>query len=94
MPAYDGLLYSPPAPIAQVVLRQSTSETLTYRTDLLIDTGADVTLLPQASIEPLGLRPIPQLEYELIGFDGSKSVAESIELDLIFLGKVFRGHIC
>jgi predicted aspartyl protease len=37
---------------------------------LLIDTGADVTLLPRAAVEQLGLTSDSTAQYELVGFDG------------------------
>jgi hypothetical protein len=37
---------------------------------LLIDTGADTTLLPRSAITRLGITADPALAYELIGFDG------------------------
>lgn len=30
--------------------------------------------------------------YELMGFDGAKSVAEAVQLDLLFLGRAFNGR--
>jgi hypothetical protein len=30
--------------------------------------------------------------YELMGFDGSKSVARAVNLDLVFLNRVFKGR--
>jgi predicted aspartyl protease len=58
---------------------------------LLIDTGADVTLVPRAAVEKLGAKPI-QSDIELIGFDGSRSHAQAVDLDLIFLKKLYRGR--
>ena len=59
---------------------------------LLLDTGADVTLLPRLAAEQLGLKPIAGGGYELVGFDGSRSIAQAVELDMIFLQKVYRGR--
>ena len=60
--------------------------------EVLLDSGADVTLLPQAAASQLG--PAANLEQrcELIGFDGSRSFARVVFLDLILLGKAFRGR--
>lgn len=92
MPVYDGLLYDPPAPTAAVILRHGISGATVSDVHLLIDTGADVTLLPQAVIETLGIPPVAGVQYELIGFDGIRTFAEAVELDLIFLRKAFRGR--
>ena len=59
---------------------------------LLIDTGADTTLIPLTALATLGMQPIANLNYELIAFDGSKSAASVADLDLIFLNRRFRGR--
>jgi predicted aspartyl protease len=92
MPVYDDSLYDPPAPIADVILRNPMSGATLSEVHLLIDTGADVTLLPQVAVEALGIRPVAGIQYQLAGFDGSKIFAEAVELDLIFLHKRFRGR--
>ena len=92
MPAYDSSLYDPPAPIAGVTLRNPMSGAALSEVNLLIDTGADVTLLPQVAVEALGVRPVAGIQYELSGFDGSRIFVEAVELDLIFLHKRFRGR--
>jgi predicted aspartyl protease len=57
---------------------------------LLIDSGADVTLLPKSAVEALGIQSTGA--YELIGFDGGRSLADVVRVDLIFLNKTFRGQ--
>jgi hypothetical protein len=59
---------------------------------MLLDSGADVTLVPQAVVGELGLAPSAERLYELIGFDGSISFAQIVQLDLLFLGRAFRGE--
>ena len=92
MPSYEGSLFDPPAPVARVVLRNPDSESTVSGVPLLLDTGADVTLLPEASVESLGVSPLVETYYELIGFDGSESVAYVVSMDMIFLGRAFRGR--
>jgi hypothetical protein len=91
MPSYDAVHHDPPAPVAQVTLRAADGATVT---DVLLqlDTGADTTLLPRSAIARLGISPDPALAYELIGFDGSRSMAQAVDLDMIFLQKAFRGR--
>jgi len=91
MPSYDALHYDPPAPIAHVTLRAANGATVADVL-LLLDTGADATLLPRSAIARLGISPNPALAYELIGFDGSRSTAQAVDLDMIFLQKAFRGR--
>jgi hypothetical protein len=59
---------------------------------LLVDTGADVTLLPRNAAERLGVKPLSGKDYQLLGFDGTPSAAQAVELDMIFLKKVYRGR--
>ena len=46
MPVYDGVIYTPPAPVAYVTLRDATGGSSITDVPMLIDTGADATLLP------------------------------------------------
>jgi hypothetical protein len=50
MPEYDTLRFEPPAPVANVVLRHPTSASECSEVPMLIDCGADITLLPQAAV--------------------------------------------
>jgi hypothetical protein len=92
MPAYDSSGYDPPAPVAQVILRNISNPQSTSETSLLVDTGADITLLPRFAVEQLRVNPVAGLDCELLGFDGTKTRARAVELDMIFLGKAFRGR--
>ncbi len=92
MVAYDSSRYDPPAPVARVALREINGSSLLGDVPLLIDSGADVTLLPRASVARLGVSPLEGTGYELIGFDGTRSSAAAVELDMIFLGKAYRGR--
>ena len=40
----------------------------------------------------LGITPDPALTYDLIGFDGTRSTTQAVDLDMIFLQKAFRGR--
>jgi hypothetical protein len=44
------------------------------------------------SLAPLGLQPIADVTYELIAFDGTRSVASVADLDLLFLNRRFHGR--
>ena len=50
MPAYDRTSFHPPAPLAQVHVRSFLSGKSVHDVKLLIDTGADVSLLPRESV--------------------------------------------
>lgn len=94
MPRYESARYDPPAPVAEVGLRRAGDPGPPPVTGvrLLIDTGADVTLLPRAALAPLGLQPQPGDRYELIGFDGTRTTADAVELEMVFANKAFRGR--
>jgi Aspartyl protease len=92
MPSYDAGHFDPPAPAALVSLRNPNSRELNLDVPLLLDTGADVTLLPRSAIEQLGVLIIADQQYELAGFDGSKSFAPVVYLEMIFLKRTFRGR--
>lgn len=59
---------------------------------VLLDTGADVTLLPRPAVERLGVPLLTDQRYELMSFDGSKSFAPVVMLDLLFLKRAFCGR--
>lgn len=92
MPSYDASHFEPPAPIAQVTLRNPHTGELATDVLLLVDTGADITLLPRLAVEQLGVPLLTNQRYELMGFDGSKSFAPVVMLDMISLTRAFRGQ--
>jgi Retroviral aspartyl protease. len=92
MAAYDTSLFNLPAPLAKVTLRNQDNGTTASDVPMLLDTGADVTLIPQSSVNQLGLTIEPNEGYELMSFDGSTSVAQVVRVDLILLRRVFRGR--
>lgn len=92
MPSYDAAHFAPPAPVTHVTLRHPSSGATISDVPLLLDTGADVTLLPRVAVEQLGMSVRGGQRYELIGFDGSRSFAPVVMLDMIFLQRVFRGQ--
>jgi hypothetical protein len=92
MPVYDGALFNPPAPVARVSLRNPLSGVVIADVPMLLDTGADVTLLPRMIVERLGIPVAVGGGYELIGFDGSRSVAPIVRADLLLLSWTFKGQ--
>lgn len=91
MPAYDQN-YSPPAPIALTTWRHSETGGMVANIPMLLDTGADATIVPRVVAGQLRVSPIPDQKYELMGFDGNRSLAPVVILDLLFFGKAFRGN--
>jgi hypothetical protein len=92
MPAYDASLFDPPAPMARVVLRNPATGVLWSDVPMLLDSGADVTLIPQAVLSHLALHAASDNQYELSGFDGNVSWTSVARLEMIFCRRTFRGQ--
>ena len=92
MPAYDSNFFNPPAPVARVSLRDFRTRTTIGDVPMLIDSGADVTAVPQTSIDELNLDFDPNGDYQLESFDGRRSLAKSVQLDLMFLSRTLSGR--
>lgn len=92
MHKYDAETFDPPAPIAHVSIKDPATGASLSDIPMLMDTGADVTLLPTGSVEKLGLEPAQDVAYEIQGFDGEPKLAQVIELEMVFLGRKFSGQ--
>ena len=90
MQAYDAVRFDPPAPLAMVLVRSQQSGLLIRDVPMLLDTGADVSLLPRSHVASLESKDATR--YELQAFDGTKSTASAITAELEILGKYFRGQ--
>ena len=91
MPEYDAINFSPPAPVALVSLAHPETGRAIHNIPMLIDTGADVTMVPREPLQAIDVETLPQ-QYTLQGFDGGEATADSAQLSLRFLGKTFRGQ--
>jgi len=92
MPTYDATAFDPPAPVARVVLRSLTGGGEIRDVAMLLDTGADVSLVPRDAIARLGLGESATATYQLVGFDGNVSTAQAVRLSLVLCGRVFSGR--
>jgi predicted aspartyl protease len=92
MPAYDADHFAPPAPVAQVTLRNPTTGAERADVPMLIDTGADVTLIPGDVATMIGLEAVEGAGYELVGFDGHAQIAPAVHAKMSFCGRVFSGR--
>lgn len=91
MADYDSAQFSPPAPVALVTLRNPESGASKAGVSMLLDTGADATLLPRVVADDLGLR-YSTSNYELVGFNNSSGIAHAVRAEMNFLGLTFRGQ--
>ena len=92
MPAYDSAHFEPPAPLAYVAMRHLDSGVVQTDVQMLLDSGADVTLVPLAAVEQLGATLVQGKQYELRGFGGSVTYAPVVRLELLFCNRAFRGQ--
>ena len=92
MPEYDAEYFDPPAPVAYVTLRNPATGALLPDVPMLIDTGADTTLLPVDAVEQLGIEPDKDEVFEVQGFDGEIRMVKLVKLELFFLDKKFGGE--
>jgi len=91
MPAYDDERFAPAAPVARVSLRHPDSGKSIADVPMLIDSGADATLLPKSAVASLGIIGTGE-RYELMAFDGTTNESEAVHAVLVFLNKTFRGR--
>ena len=91
MPTYDTTV-DPPAPFARVTLRHPDTGAIWPDVPMRLDSGADVTLVPQIATEKLRITVAPGKQYELMGFDGNTSLASVVQLELVFCRRAFRGQ--
>jgi hypothetical protein len=90
MQAYDAERFDPPAPIALVTVKLEQLGVEAHDVPMLLDTGADVSLLPRSRV--VSFASAESKQYELEAFDGTRSTSTAITAELQFLGKSFRGQ--
>ena len=90
MPDYDVQQFDPPAPVARVTVRML--DRGISDVPMLIDSGADVTLIPQTCAERLGLVGQLEVGLQLRGITGNGLAAKVVEAQVVFLGRNFRGR--
>lgn len=91
MPKYDIENFDLPAPVATVTIRNPATGASFSDVPMLIDTGADVTLLPRELVEGLGIESESEA-YEVQGYDGEIRLADAVKLEMIFLDRKFSGQ--
>jgi hypothetical protein len=91
MPAYNDDRFAPAAPVATVSLRHPETGESLADVPMLLDSGADATLLPKSAIAALGLAGTGE-RYRLVAFDDTTTESEAVLAVLVFLNKTFRGR--
>lgn len=92
MTKYDET-FVPPAPFAKIALRNIATSERIEDISVLLDTGADVSLLPLSAIEKLYIEPSGE-KIKLVGFNESENISDAYALQVIFLGKRLTGDYC
>jgi hypothetical protein len=92
MPSNDASGFHPPAPTALVTLYDPSTGASLPGVPLLLDIGSDVTLVPRAAIERLGVAPETDPSIELVGFDGTRSLAPLARRLVSLLRRAYRGR--
>lgn len=92
MPRYDATRFDPPAPLAWVTLRSLEGQEEITQIPMLLDTGADISLVPTQAAHRLNLLETQDEAFKLQGFDGSESIASPVRLELLFSDRSFRGR--
>lgn len=91
MPDYNSTLFNPSAPVAFVTLKNSKNNLQIADVPMLLDTGADASLLPETFVAQLNLDSTPEV-WQMEAFDGTKGQSSVVRLQMIFEGKSFRGE--
>jgi hypothetical protein len=92
MPAYDTENFDPPAPVAFVTLRNPATGVSLPDVPMLMDTGADATLLPVRAVKNIGVEIETDSGFEVEVFDGETKRLQLANLELFFLDKKFAGE--
>jgi hypothetical protein len=92
MTVYVAIRFDPPAPVIMVTLRSQNDQTVVSDVPMLLDSGADVSLVPETAVRALGILPISERQHELVGFDGKSVLTEAVFLEMVLVKRTFRGQ--
>jgi hypothetical protein len=93
MPAYDSDRFSPAAAVATVSVRSLDSGAVVDAVDMVLDSGADISALPNAVVETLGL-VFTDTSYEIMAYDNSLRTCRSVQAEVVFMrGKFGVSHL-
>jgi len=92
MPTYNETQFDPPAPLAYITVLHPRTKANYSGLPMLLDTGADITLIPEYVIDALEISPVAGKSYALVGFDGTVSTAPVVQLELVLCGRIFKGR--
>lgn len=91
MPAYSDRS-NPPAPLVLATVRNPNANKSITDVPMLLDTGADMSIVPRLVGEAVGVVPAVAEEIRLVAFDGTAQSTEWADVQILFLDKTFRGR--
>ena len=91
MPAYDRA-FNPPAPVADVTIANPVTPNKRSRVRGKMDTGADITVIPERLVVPLGISPKGRVWTR--GYDGTYTQRTVYYVRLILEGFVLATVRC
>jgi hypothetical protein len=59
---------------------------------MLLDLGADCSLLPEAIVQKVGAKLDRDSNYEISGYDGNIRITPTVIAQVVFCGKAFHGR--
>lgn len=80
MRSYDDYNFSPPAPVVLASLSNPNTGKTATDVPMLLDSGADVTVLPASVVAQLGATPVSMVETRV--FDGTTFMSPVVHVDL------------
>jgi hypothetical protein len=68
MPDYNSNDFDPPAPYAKITITNPVNGKQALQVGMLLDSGADITLVPEWVIDRLDAEMIADSHYDLVGY--------------------------
>jgi len=91
VPAYDRA-FNPPAPVADVTVANPVATNKSFVLRGKLDTGADITVIPEELVSPLGIRPRSRAWTR--GYDGTYAQRPVYYVRLTLEGSVLPAVRC
>ena len=91
MPKYDGQRFSPAAPTATVSITNPDTGSTLSGVSVLLDTGADISVLPISAVDALVL-PATDSVYEVMAYDNNVRECRAVRAEVVFPRKRFKGQ--
>jgi len=92
MPTYRNQSNSPSAPYANVVFRATDGSAKLENIQMLLDTGADISVVPLPVLTHLGASVTPGKSIEIESYDGTKTYVHVAILTMEFCNLLFTGQ--